>query len=184
MTEDNPGYDLTGLIVGNEGTFGIVTKVVVNLTRDPEAGRTLLAVFEQSTRRQRRSAGLSRAGIVPAALEMLDNLMIRAVEQAFGFGFPVEAGAVLIIEVDGLEAGMDREARRSADRARTWGLGRQVDHLADAQGAGIRGDLEEPEVGLRGDWPAKPDLLHAGRCRATHQAAGDLAVYRRGRKAA
>ena len=54
VTEDNPGYDLTGLIVGNEGTFGIVTKVVVNLTRDPEAGRTLWPCSTQSTRRPRR----------------------------------------------------------------------------------------------------------------------------------
>ena len=92
---------------------------------------------------------------MPAALEMLDNLMIRAVEQAFGFGFPIEAGAVLIIEVDGLDAGLDREAQAiTRDRPRPRRLGRQVDHLADAQGAGIRGHLEEPQVGLRRDRPA------------------------------
>jgi glycolate oxidase len=91
--EDLPGLDLTGLVVGTEGTFGIVTKVIVNLTRDPET-----------------VSGLIAAGIVPAALEMLDNLMIQAVEEAFRFGFPTDAGAVLIIEIDGLQAGLDREA--------------------------------------------------------------------------
>ena len=111
ITEDNPGYDLTGLIVGNEGTFGIVTKAVVNLTRDPEAGRTLLGVFDSVDSATETVSGIIGAGIVPAALEMLDNPMIRAVEQAFGFGFPTEAGAVLIIEVNGLEAGLDREAQ-------------------------------------------------------------------------
>ncbi len=111
ITEDNPGYDLTGLVVGNEGTFGIVTKAVVNLTRDPEAGRTLLGVFDSVDSATETVSGIIGAGIVPAALEMLDNPMIRAVEQAFGFGFPIEAGAVLIIEVNGLEAGLDREAQ-------------------------------------------------------------------------
>ncbi len=111
ITEDDPGYDLTGLVVGNEGTFGIVTKAVVNLTRDPEAGRTFLGVFDSVDSATETVSGIIAAGIVPAALEMLDNLMIRAVEQAFGFGFPTEAGAVLIIEVDGLDAGLDREAQ-------------------------------------------------------------------------
>jgi glycolate oxidase len=110
-TEDNPGYDLTGLVVGNEGTFGIVTQVVVNLTRDPEAGRTFLAVFDSVDAATETVSGIIAAGIVPAALEMLDNLMIQAVEQAFGFGFPLGAEAVLIIEADGLEAGLDREAQ-------------------------------------------------------------------------
>ena len=180
VTEDNPGYDLTGLIVGNEGTFGIVTKVVVNLTRDPEAGRTLLAVFETVDQATETVSGIIAAGIVPAALEMLDNLMIRAVEQAFGFGFPIEAGAVLIIEVDGLDAGLDREAQAiTRDRARARRLRGSIDHLAHPQGARVCRHLEEPEVSLRRDRPAQPDLLHAGRRRAPHQAAGNLAVHHR-----
>jgi glycolate oxidase len=97
--------------VGNEGTFGIVTEAVLNLTRDPEAGRTFLAVFDSVDQATETVSGIIAAGIVPAALEMLDNLMIQAVEQAYRFGFPTEAGAVLIIEIDGLEAGLDQEAR-------------------------------------------------------------------------
>jgi glycolate oxidase len=119
--EDVPGLDLTGLVVGNEGTFGVVTKVIVNLTRDPEAGRTFLGVFESVEQATETVSGLIAAGIVPAALEMLDNLMIRAVEEAFGFGFPTEAGAVLIIEVDGLEAGLEREAEAVAQVVRANG---------------------------------------------------------------
>ncbi len=111
VTEDAPGLDLAGLVVGSEGTFGIVTKVIVNLTRDPEAGRTLLGVFDTVEAATETVSGIIAAGIIPAALEMLDNLMIQAVEQAFGFGFPTDAGAILIIEVDGIDAGLDLEAR-------------------------------------------------------------------------
>jgi glycolate oxidase len=121
ITEDTPGYDLTGLVVGSEGTFGIVTKVIVNLTRDPESGRTLLGVFDTVEAATETVSGIIAAGIVPAALEMLDNLMIQAVEQAFGFGFPTTAGAVLIIEVDGIDAGMDREASAIAEIVESWG---------------------------------------------------------------
>jgi glycolate oxidase len=140
VTEDNPGYDLTGLVVGNEGTFGIVTRCVVNLTRDPEAGRTLLGVFRSVDAATETVSGIIAAGIVPAALEMLDNLMIRAVEQAFGFGFPTAAGAVLIIEVDGLDAGLDREARAiceiveahggSIDRSIAWRTRKEPEYVA------------------------------------------------------
>ncbi len=128
VTEDNPGYDLTGLVVGNEGTFGIVTRAVVGLTRDPEAGRTLLAVFDSVDAATETVSGIIAQGIVPAALEMLDNLMIRAVEQAFGFGFPTEAGAVLIIEVDGLDAGLDREATAISEIVQSHGgtVGRSI----------------------------------------------------------
>ncbi|MFO0960084.1 MAG: FAD-linked oxidase C-terminal domain-containing protein [Isosphaeraceae bacterium] len=108
--EDPPGYDLIGLVVGNEGTFGVVTKVMVDLTRDPEAGRTLLGVFKTVDDATQTVSDIIASGIVPAALEMLDTLMIRAVEEAFRFGFPLDAGAVLIMEVDGLEAGMDDQA--------------------------------------------------------------------------
>jgi glycolate dehydrogenase FAD-linked subunit len=110
--EDNPGYDLTGVIVGSEGTFGIATKVWVRLTRNPEAYRTLLAVFETVDDATNTISDIIGAGIIPAALEMLDQLILQAVEAAFHFGFPLDAGAVLIMEVDGLEAGLDGDAER------------------------------------------------------------------------
>ncbi len=113
-TEDNPGYDLTGVMVGSEGTFGIATKVWVRITRSPEAYRTLLGVFETVDDATNTISDIIGAGIVPAALEMLDGLILQAVEAAFHFGFPLDAGAVLIMEVDGLEAGLDEEAERIA----------------------------------------------------------------------
>ncbi|MEX0701095.1 MAG: FAD-linked oxidase C-terminal domain-containing protein [Planctomycetales bacterium] len=110
--EDHPGYDLTGLFVGSEGTLGICTKAIVRLTRDPAAYRTLLGVFETVADATRAISGIIGAGIVPAALEMMDQGIVEAVEQAFHFGFPLDAGAVLLIEVDGLEIAVDDEAKR------------------------------------------------------------------------
>ncbi len=109
-TEDNPGYDLTGLFVGSEGTFGVCTKVIVRLTRDPVAYRTMLGVFETVDDATQAISDIIGAGIVPAALELMDQGIIEAVEAAFHFGFPLDAGAVLLIEVDGLEVAVDDEA--------------------------------------------------------------------------
>lgn len=120
-TEDNPGYDLTGVIVGSEGTFGVVTKVWVRITRNPLAYRTLLGVFETVDDATNTISDLIGAGIVPAALEMLDRLILQAVEDAFHFGFPLDAGAVLIMEVDGLDAGLDADAERITAIARKNG---------------------------------------------------------------
>src|SRR5437762_915340 len=116
-TEDNPGYDLTGVIVGSEGTFGITTKAWVRITRNPEAYRTLLGVFETVDDATNTISDIIGAGIIPAALEMLDQLILQAVEAAFHFGFPLDAGAVLIMEVDGLEAGLDTDAERIVEIA-------------------------------------------------------------------
>ncbi len=110
--EDGPGYDLTGTIVGSEGTFGVVTKVWVRITRNPEAYRTLLGVFNTVDDATTTISEIIGAGIVPGALELLDQTMLSAVEAAFKFGFPLDAGAVLIMEVDGLEAGLQTEADR------------------------------------------------------------------------
>jgi glycolate oxidase len=112
--EDNPGYDLTGVVVGSEGTFGIATKAWVRITRNPEAYRTLLGVFETVDDATNTISDIIGAGIIPGALEMLDQLILQAVEAAFHFGFPLDVGAVLIMEVDGLEAGLDADAERIA----------------------------------------------------------------------
>ncbi|HMF17620.1 MAG TPA: FAD-linked oxidase C-terminal domain-containing protein [Gemmataceae bacterium] len=108
--EDNPGYDLTGVIVGSEGTCGVVTKIWARITRNPESYRTLLGVFETVDDATNTISDIIGAGIVPGALEMLDQLILQAVEEAFHFGFPLDAGAVLIMEVDGLDAGLDADA--------------------------------------------------------------------------
>jgi glycolate oxidase len=110
--EDHPGYDLTGLFVGNEGTFGVCTKIWVRLTRDPAAYRTMLGVFNSVQDATQTISNIIGAGIVPAALELMDQGIIEAVEAAFHFGFPLDAAAVLLIEVDGLEVAVDEEAKR------------------------------------------------------------------------
>jgi glycolate oxidase len=117
--EDTPGYDLTGTIVGSEGTFGIVSKVWVRLTKNPEAYRTLLGVFDTIDDATNTISDIIGAGIVPAALELLDKTMLSAVEAAFKFGFPLDAEAVVIMEVDGIEAGLQDEADRIEAIART-----------------------------------------------------------------
>ena len=116
--EDIPGYDLTGLVVGAEGTFGIVTKATLRLVRQPEAWKTLLGIFESVDAATASVSGIIAAGIIPAALEMMDQLIVGAVEAAFHFGFPTDAGAVLIIELDGLAAGLDQQAQRVAEICR------------------------------------------------------------------
>ncbi len=105
--EGGPGFDLVGVVVGAEGTFGIVTEVIARLVRQPQSIRTLLAVFDSVDAATATVSAIIAAGIVPAALEMMDRLIIEAVEAAFKFGFPTDAGACLIIELDGLEAGID-----------------------------------------------------------------------------
>jgi glycolate oxidase len=119
--EDRSGYDLVGLVVGAEGTFGIVTRAVLRLVRTPEATRTLLAVFASVDAASEAVSGVIAAGIVPAALEMMDQLIIRAVEEAFRVGLPTDAGAVLLIELDGPAIGLEAQAERVRAVCRTHG---------------------------------------------------------------
>jgi glycolate oxidase len=97
---DPPGYDLTGLLVGSEGTLGIVTSITVRLLRRAEAVQTLLAVFETIAAASAAVSDVIAAGIVPTAMEMIDGVVIRAVEAAIHAGYPADAGAVLLIEVE------------------------------------------------------------------------------------
>jgi glycolate oxidase len=111
-TEERPGYDLVGLAVGAEGTFGIVTRATLRLTRAPEAYRTLLAVFESVDAASEAVSGIIASGIVPAALEMMDRLILGAVEAAYHVGLPTDAGAVLLVELDGPSVGLDEQMAR------------------------------------------------------------------------
>ncbi|SCG70992.1 FAD-linked oxidase C-terminal domain-containing protein [Micromonospora inositola] len=100
---DAPGYDLLGAFVGSEGTLGIATEVTVRLTRLPESVRTLLAAFETTDQAGAATSAIIAAGVVPAAVEMMDALAISAAEAAVHCGYPPGAGAVLIVELDGPE---------------------------------------------------------------------------------
>src|SRR5437870_5184341 len=127
--EDRPGYDLVGLVVGAEGTFGIVTRATLRLVRAPEAYRTLLAVFESVDAASEAVSGIIAAGIVPAALEMMDRLILQALEQAYHIGLPTDAGAVLLFD------GRDRDEVR-----RVLAAGREILEACVALGGSLTGE--------------------------------------------
>ena len=108
------GYDLLGVFVGSEGTFGIATEATVRLSPIPPAVRTLLADFLNVDDASRAVSAIIAAGMLPAALEMMDNAIINAVEQSvFAAGLPTDAQAVLLVELDGIEAGIDDDADKA-----------------------------------------------------------------------
>ncbi|MDP2663348.1 MAG: FAD-linked oxidase C-terminal domain-containing protein [Dehalococcoidia bacterium] len=166
---DYPGYDLTGLLVGSEGTLGIITRLIVRISPRPQALRTMLVVFGSMEDASRAVSAIIASGTLPATLEMMDSFIIRVVEDFFHVGYPVDAGAVLIIEVDGIEEGLDlqtasvraiclsngasefRLAQSEEERQRLW-LGRReflsaVSQMSpghmSADGAVPRGRLPE-----------------------------------------
>lgn len=107
------GYDLLGTFVGSEGCFGVALDATVRLSRNPEAVRTLLADFTSLDAAARATSAIIAAGIVPAALEMMDQPTIRAVEASiYAAGYPTDAAAVLLMELDGLAAGIDDDAEQ------------------------------------------------------------------------
>lgn len=131
-----PGYDLLGAFVGAEGTLGITTKITVRLTRLPQRTETLLAAFSSIEEGGRAVSAIIGAGVVPAAIEMMDALAIEAAEAAVACDYPAGAGAVLIVELDGPSAEVEhqfaqvkalcseafeqRTAQNDAERARIW----------------------------------------------------------------
>jgi glycolate oxidase len=110
--DEQCGYDLVGALVGAEGTAGIVTRATLRLMREPEAHRTLLAVFASVEAATRAVSVIIAAGIIPGAIEMMDQMIVRAVEAAFHIGLPQDAGAVLIVELDGISAVMEEQGQR------------------------------------------------------------------------
>ncbi|PYM78462.1 MAG: FAD-binding oxidoreductase [Candidatus Rokuibacteriota bacterium] len=120
-TRDACGYDLAGVFVGSEGTFGIATKIVVRILKKPQAVKTVLAVFDEIDRASEAVSAVIGRGLVPAAMEMIDHLTIQAVEDAFGCGYPRDAAAALLIELDGLAVGMEAQAERIVAACRETG---------------------------------------------------------------
>jgi glycolate oxidase len=129
-TRDALGYDLAGVFVGSEGTFGIATKIVVRILKKPQAVKTVLAVFDRIDQASAAVSAIIAAGLVPAAVEMIDQLTIQAVEDAFGCGYPRDAAAALLIELDGLAVGMPAQADRIVAACREAGA-REVRAAAD-----------------------------------------------------
>ncbi|MDR7435859.1 MAG: FAD-binding protein, partial [Armatimonadota bacterium] len=108
IAPDAPGYDLAGLFVGSEGTLGIVTKIAIRLLPQREAVRTLLAIFDRMDDATRAVTEITAAGIIPASLEMMDQVAIRAVEKGAPCGYPLDAEAVLLVEVEGVAEHVER----------------------------------------------------------------------------
>ncbi|MBA3719791.1 MAG: FAD-binding protein [Nocardioidaceae bacterium] len=127
---DAPGYDLLGTVVGSEGTLGVVTEATVRLTRSPEHVMTLLAGFRSTDDAGAATSSIIGAGIVPAAIEMMDVLSIQAAEEAVHCGYPDGAGAVLIVELDGPRAEVDAqlaEVVAHCDRAGSFEIRQAAD---------------------------------------------------------
>ena len=108
---DAPGLDLLGVLVGSEGTLAVVTKITLNLLRKPAAVKTLLAAFDSTEAAGNAVSGIIGAGIIPAAVEMMDRVTIEAAEEAVHPNFP-KTDAILIVELDGAEADVSALFRR------------------------------------------------------------------------
>jgi glycolate oxidase len=117
----NPaGLDLIGPLVGSEGTLAIITKIWVRLTPNPQDYRTLRAIFNTVDDATNAISDIIGAGIVPAAMELMDQGIVAAVEEAYHFGFPLDAGAIAVIELDGPSAGLDAQQQAVAEFCRKW----------------------------------------------------------------
>lgn len=114
---DLPGYDLTGLLTGSEGTMVLVTRVITRLMRKPEAVKTILAVYDSNEDAGRTVAEMTARAITPVAVEMLDGVMLRMVEEATHAGYPMDAAAVLLIELEGLAEVIDEQAAQIREAA-------------------------------------------------------------------
>ena len=120
-TREACGYDLAGVFVGSEGTFGIATRIVVRILKKPQAVKTVLAVFDAIDQASAAVSAIIARGLVPAAMEMIDRLTIQAVEDAFNCGYPRDADAALLIELDGLAVGMETQAEHIVAACRESG---------------------------------------------------------------
>jgi glycolate oxidase len=118
---DAPGFDLVSAFVGSEGTFGIATRVLVRLTPNPEGVKTALAIFDEVEGACRAVTGILSRGVTPAAIEMIDQTTLRAVEAYIHAGLPLDAAAVLLVEVDGLEDDLAEQSTAVLEACRAGG---------------------------------------------------------------
>lgn len=129
---DLPGYDLTGLLTGSEGTMVLVTKVIVRLMRQPEMVKTILAIYDRTDDAGNTVAEITARAITPVAVEMLDGVMLRMVEEATHAGYPMDAAAVLLIELEGLKEAVEEQVEQiraacNACNAREFRVARSAD---------------------------------------------------------
>jgi len=118
---DLPGYDLAGLLMGSEGTMALVTKVTVRLMRKPELVKTILAIYDSADHAGRTVAEITARAITPVAVEMLDGVMLQMVEHATHAGYPLDAAAVLLIELEGLREVVEEQVEQIRQAATACG---------------------------------------------------------------
>src|SRR3989441_7007 len=118
---DLAGYDLTGLLTGSEGTMVLVTKIIVRLMRKPELVKTLLAIYDSADHAGRTVAEITARAITPVAVEMLDGVMLQMVEHATHAGYPLDAAAVLLIELEGLREVVEEQVEQIRQAATACG---------------------------------------------------------------
>lgn len=158
------GYDLTKLLVGSEGTLAVITKVVLKLLPQPESRRTLLAVFDQLSEAVAAVTRIITMGVMPSALEFMDKRSIQCVEDYLNVGLPREAGALLLIEVDGVREGVIRHAE-------------EIRTLCLEQGA-RRVDVAESEEEAETLWQARRAVSPALFKLNPHKVSEDITVPR------
>ena len=132
---DSPGYDLTGLLTGSEGTMALVTKVIMRLMRQPEAVKTALAIYDSADDCAATVSEITARGITPAALEMLEGGLIQMVEESTHAGYPMDASGVLLIEMEGMREAVEEQAEKvraacMACRAREFRVARTEEERA------------------------------------------------------
>jgi glycolate oxidase len=132
LETDLPGYDLVGLLTGSEGTMVLVTKIIVRLMRAPETVKTALAIYDRTQDAGDTVTEITARAIVPTALEMLDGVMLRMVEEATHAGYPMDAQAVLLIEMEGLKENVEAQMEQIREaclacRAREFRIARSAE---------------------------------------------------------
>ena len=173
---DPDGPDLLGAFIGSEGTLGIATEITLRVLRKPEAVTTQLAAFASTDAAGEAVSAIVSAGILPAAIEMMDRLTIVAAEQAYHPGYPEGAEALLLVELDGIAVQVEEDTA-AVDR-----ICRALRRVRGARGAGrrrARAPLARAQGCVPGDGPDVARLLRAGRRRAADEAAGGAAPDRR-----
>ena len=157
MGREPASLDLVGAFVGSEGCFGIATEIEVRLLSLPQGVRTLLAIFESLEDAGRAVTRIIGQGLLPAALEIIDQATIQAVEASvFAAGYPADAGAALVVEFDGIEAGLDQDAMRAEESCRAEGA-REVRRASHAEERAALWQGRKKAFGAMGR--IAPDLL-------------------------
>jgi glycolate oxidase len=121
LAPDLPGYDLTGLLTGSEGTMVLVTRIMVRLMRRPELVKTCLAIYDSNEDAGRTVTEITARAITPVAVEMLDGVMLRMVEEATHAGYPMDAAAVLLIELEGMQEAVEAQVEQVREACRAAG---------------------------------------------------------------